>query len=130
MRVAAPEAGTNFIILHGLDGYDEISLTSDFKLIAPNFEVILKPETLGFQIVNADDLASGETVQESVDMFVAILEGKGSKSQNDVVLANSAVALKCIKPAASWDELVAEARESLMSGKALNSMKKLIDMQK
>jgi anthranilate phosphoribosyltransferase len=123
------QSDKNFIILHGLDGYDEISLTSDFKLIARDFEVILKPESMGFSIVNPDELASGSSVQESVDMFVSILEGKGTEAQNNVVLANSAVAMKCLKPKATWDELIAEARESLFSKKALNALKKLIDLQ-
>jgi anthranilate phosphoribosyltransferase len=120
----------NFIILHGLDGYDEISLTSEFKLISRNFEQILSPEELGFERLKPEELASGETVAESVDLFVKILEGKGSKAQNNVVFANSAVALKCLDNEKSYTDCIAEAQESLMSGKALKAMKKLIEMQK
>ena len=124
------QSKTNFVILHSIDGYDEISLTADFKLISRDFEIILKPESLGLAKTNADELGSGNTVQESTDMFVNILEGKGTKAQNDVVLANSAVAMKCLKPETSFEDLVAEARESLTSGKALKALKKLIEMQK
>jgi anthranilate phosphoribosyltransferase len=120
----------NFIILHSLDGYDEISLTSDFKLIARDFEVILKPDNIGLSVTKPEDLASGTTVQESVEMFLNILQGKGTQVQNDVVAANSAVALKCMKPEASYSDLVAEARESLMGGKAFNALNKLLEMQK
>ncbi len=119
----------NFIILHSLDGYDEISLTSDFKLISRNFEVIYKPEKLGLTKTKPEELSSGNTVEESVAMFVNILEGKGTKAQNDVVTINAAVALKCLKPMQSLEDCIVEARESLDYGKALKCMKKLIEMQ-
>ena len=123
------QSNTNFIILHSIDGYDEISLTADFKLISRDFELILKPESFGLLKTDPDELASGNSVQESTDMFVNILDGKGTKAQNDVVVANSAVALKCLNPEATFDDLVLESRESLMSGKARKALKKLIEMQ-
>jgi anthranilate phosphoribosyltransferase len=119
----------NFIILHSLDGYDEISLTSDFKLISRNFEVIYKPENIGLTKTKPEELSSGKTVEESVAMFVNILEGKGTKAQNDVVTINAAVALKCLKQNKSLEDCIVEARESLNSGKALKCLKKLIEMQ-
>jgi len=120
----------NFIIIHSLDGYDEISLTADFKLISREFEVIHKPENLGLTRTSPEELLSGKTVEESVALFVKILEGNGTKAQNDVVTINSAVALKCLKHNQSMEDCILEARESLVSGKALNSLKKLIEMQK
>jgi anthranilate phosphoribosyltransferase len=120
----------NFIILHSLDGYDEISLTSDFKLISRNFEVILKPESLGLSATKHEDINGGATVPESVDIFLKILQGNGTKAQNDVVIANAAVGLKCLKPEKSFIELAEEARESLQSGKALHALNKLLSMQK
>jgi anthranilate phosphoribosyltransferase len=124
------QTNKNFIILHGLDGYDEISLTSEFKLISRSFEQILSPEQLGFDRLKPEELASGNSVPESVEMFVKILEGKGSKAQNNVIYVNSAVALKCLFPEKSYNDCIAEAKESLISGKAINSLKKLLDMQK
>ncbi len=120
----------NYIILHSLDGYDEISLTSDFKLISRDFETIMKPESLGLSKAMAEELANGATVAESVAMFMNILEGKGTKVQNEVIFANSAIALRCLKPNVPYNELVAETKESLLGGKALNSLKKLLEMQK
>jgi anthranilate phosphoribosyltransferase len=118
-----------FIILHSLDGYDEISLTSDFKLISREYEVIMKPETLSFIKTKPEDLASGASVPESTQLFLKILEGNGTNAQIDVVVANAAVALKCIKPARSFEDCSTEAKESLMSGKALKTLKKLIEIQ-
>jgi anthranilate phosphoribosyltransferase len=124
------QSGINFIILHGLDGYDEISLTSEFKLISNKFEEILSPEQIGLSRVKPEDLAGGETVKESVELFYKILEGKGTTAQNDIIFANSAVALKCLNSEKSYADCIAEAKDSLMGGKALRSMKKLIEMQK
>jgi len=123
------QTNKNFIILHSLDGYDEISLTSDFKIISRDYEIIQKPETLGLSRTNPDDLLNGKTVDESVKIFTDILEGKGSKAQNDVVSVNAAVALMCLKPGQSLEGCLDEARESLNSGKALQCLKKLIEMQ-
>jgi anthranilate phosphoribosyltransferase len=119
----------NFIILHSLDGYDEISLTSDFKLISRNFEVIHKPENLGFTRVQPEELASGSSVDESVKLFLRILEGQGTRAQNEVVIVNASVALKCLKPEREMEECIAEAKDSLMKGKALTSLKKLLELQ-
>jgi len=118
-----------FIILHSLDGYDEISLTSDFKLISREFETIHNPEKLGLTRTKPEDLSGGKSVEESVDLFIKILEGKGTKVQNDVVTINAAVALKCLKPLQSLEDCIAEARESLNSGNANKCLKKLIEMQ-
>jgi anthranilate phosphoribosyltransferase len=119
----------NFIILHSLDGYDEISLTSDFKLISRNFEVIQKPESLGFTRTQPEELANGSSVDESVKLFLRVLEGQGTRAQNEVVIANAAIALKCLKPEREIEDCVIEAKDSLLSGKALTSLKKLIELQ-
>jgi anthranilate phosphoribosyltransferase len=120
----------NFIILHSLDGYDEISLTSDFKLISREYEIIMKPEALSLMKTKPADLASGSSVKESAEIFMKVLEGKGTKAQTDVVVINSAVALKCLKSERTLEDCTTEAKESLISGKALKCLKKLIEMQK
>jgi anthranilate phosphoribosyltransferase len=124
------QTDTNFIILHSLDGYDEISLTSEFKLISKKFETILQPEDFNFSRKSAADLASGKTVSESVEVFFNVLKGNGTKAQKDVVIANAAVALKCLDSEKSFEQTIAEATESLNSGKALAKLNKLIEMQK
>jgi anthranilate phosphoribosyltransferase len=119
----------NFIILHSLDGYDEISLTSDFKIISREYEEIMKPETLSLKKIKPEDLASGTSVPESTDLFMKIIEGQGTKAQTDVVVVNAAVALRCITPAKSIEDCIALASESLMGGKAAKTLKKLIEIQ-
>jgi anthranilate phosphoribosyltransferase len=123
------QSGINFIILHSIDGYDEISLTSEFKLISNKAEEILGPSSFQMEKINPEELAGGATVADSVKLFLDILEGRGTKTQNNVVIANAAIGLKCMKPAQSYADCIAQAHESLTAGKALNVLKKLIEMQ-
>jgi anthranilate phosphoribosyltransferase len=116
-----------FVILHSLDGYDEISLTGAFKMITNDKEQILEPKDLGLEQLDAKALAGGTTIEESAKIFLDILEGKGTKAQNQVVIANAAMALYCGKQNLSMSQAVEAATESLKSGKALQTFKKLIN---
>jgi anthranilate phosphoribosyltransferase len=116
-------------IIHSLDGYDEISLTSDFKYIENGVDEIISPESLGYERLQHSDLKSGKGVEETAEIFLNILQGKGTKAQNDVVTVNSQVALKCYFPSRSLEECKSLANESLVSGKAYQSFKSLIEMQ-
>lgn len=117
--------GNNFTIIHSLDGYDEISLTGDTKVITNEGERIFTAEELGNRVVNPEDIYGGDTVEQAAKIFIDILEGKGSLAQNAVVLANSAMALQCTGQYSSYDECYQLATESLESGKALGVLKKL-----
>ena len=118
-----------FIILHSLDGYDEISLTGDFKMISNETEKDVSPESLGFAKLLPEQLKGGNNVAESVAIFLNILEGKGSTEQNNVVIANAGLAMSCLNPKKSIEECLALSRESLESKKALTSLKKLLSLQ-
>jgi len=120
-------SGKQFIILHAMDGYDEISLTGSFKMITNRGEQILQPADLGVQQVDSGAIHGGETIQESARIFEAILRGEGTNAQNDVVLANAGMALSCANPELSLPDAIAQARESLESGKALKAFKKLLN---
>lgn len=115
----------NFTIIHSLDGYDEISLTGDTKVITNEGEKIISAEVLGKRMVNAADIYGGDTVEAAAKIFIDILEGKGTWAQNAVVLANSAMALQCTGLYKTYDECYQMAVESLESGKALGGLKKL-----
>jgi anthranilate phosphoribosyltransferase len=119
----------NFCIIHSLDGYDEISLTSDFKMIMRNEEKIIKPEELGFATIKPEQLSAGASVEDSKQIFMNILEGKGTIAQNNVVVSNAALGLKCMHPEKSLDDSIAQSAEVIKSGKALNVLRKLISLQ-
>jgi len=118
-----------FTIIHGLDGYDEISLTNDTKVITNNGEKIMTPEQLGKRMVNPADIYGGNTVEEAAKIFTKILKGEGTWAQNAVVLANAAMALHCTGNFKSYDDAYAKAVDSLESGKANEALKKLVALQ-
>ena len=62
-------------------------------------------------------------------MFLRILSGTGTRAQKEIVTANSQMAIKCRFPSKSFGECRGMATESLESGKALKSFRKLIDLQ-
>jgi len=121
--------GKAFTIIHGLDGYDEISLTNDTKVITNKGEKIMTPEQLGKRMVSPQDINGGNSVEEAAAIFSKILKGEGSWAQNAVVLANAAMALNCTGKYKSYDDAYNAAVESLESGKANAALKKLISLQ-
>ena len=118
-----------FTIIHSLDGYDEISLTNDTKVITNTGEKILTPEELGKRTVSPIDIYGGSTVDEAAKIFMKILKGEGAWAQNAVVLANAAMALQCTGGYKDYNEAYYAAVDSLENGKAYESFKKLIALQ-
>ncbi|MBB6328734.1 anthranilate phosphoribosyltransferase [Algoriphagus iocasae] len=116
-----------FSILHALDGYDEISLTGPFKMISNHGERVLTPENIGLSTLKAESILGGETIEESAKIFENILKGKGTKSQNQVVLANSAAALVTAQEGMTFPDAIAKAEEVLLSGKALDVFEGLVN---
>ena len=123
------QTGRQFTIIHSLDGYDEISLTSDTKVITNVGEQIFTPEQLGKRMVGPMDIYGGQTVEESAKIFRTILDGKGSWAQNAVVMANAAMALHSTGQYKTYDNAYAAAVESLESGKAKAALEHLIKAQ-
>jgi len=117
----------HFVILHALDGYDEISLTGAFKKITNEKEEIVNPEEIGLETIQPQAIFGGDTVEESARIFENILKGEGTKAQNEVVIANAAMAIQCGKGVSTEDAL-GMARESLESGKALRTFRKILEI--
>jgi anthranilate phosphoribosyltransferase len=122
-------SSSNYSIIHSLDGYDEISLTSDFKYILNGVEQIITPESINYEKAKPSDLYGGKTVNEASEIFMTILKGSGTKAQNNVVIANTQMAVKCYYPSKSMGECRGVAEDSLFGGKALGAFTKLIEMQ-
>lgn len=123
------DSSSNYSIVHSLDGYDEISLTSEFKYILNGAEQIISPGSLNYERTVPSDLYGGKSVKEAAGIFIEILEGNGTKAQNSVVIVNSQMAFKCYYPSKSFDECREIAEDSLFTGKALGVFKRLIEMQ-
>jgi len=121
------QTGVDFAIIHSLDGYDELSLTGDMKIIRNSGEEVVKPYDLGFGTVKPEDLFGGDTVEKASSIFDNVLENTCTEAQKNVVLANSAIAIQVIHPEMSFADAVDQARESLESGKALNTFKQFVE---
>jgi anthranilate phosphoribosyltransferase len=116
-----------YAIVHSLDGYDEISLTSPFKMISNKIDAILSPGDIGMTPLSSEDIGGGNSIPEAAQIFVQILEGKGTEAQTQVVLANAAMALSCYYPGKPTDSCIALATDSLKGLKALQVFKKLLN---
>jgi anthranilate phosphoribosyltransferase len=120
------KSDVKYTILNALDGYDEISLTCDFKTFSAEGEKINSIESLGFEKLNEDQITGGHTVSDSADIFIKVLNNDATIAQSNVVLSNAAMAIKTIHPEKSFADCFYEAEESLVSKKALDSFKTLL----
>ena len=119
----------NYSILHGLSGFDEVSLTDDVKIITNATEQILKPSHFNFPSISLETIKGGNTIDEAAKIFYDVISGKGSVEQNNVVCANAAVAIQTVEKS-NYEEALAKAQESLISGKAFEKLNKLIELSK
>lgn len=112
-----------FAIVNSCDGYDEVSLTSDTRIASNGEEIILSPLDFGMKKVKPEKLFGGESVKAAARIFMDILAGNGTTEQNNVVMANAALALNLFYPKKSLLDCVELAKESLNSGQALKKLK-------
>ncbi|MDL5045736.1 anthranilate phosphoribosyltransferase [Oscillatoria amoena NRMC-F 0135] len=122
------QTGKRFIVLHSLDGYDEISLTGPFKYFGNTGERVATPEELGFEPVSCHAISGGETIKETADIFLRVLKNESSPQQQSVVVANAAMALVCADAHVSIPDAVMMAKDTLESGRAYQAFKRLIDV--
>lgn len=122
----AQNEGVNCTIVHSLDGYDEISLTSPFKVRTNSGEHIWQPEELGFKRHSQQSLYGGETIGEASVIFDNVLRGCATEAQTDAVVANSAFAISTLDGSMSPEDCIAAARESIRSGNAQRKFEKFI----
>jgi anthranilate phosphoribosyltransferase len=119
----------NYTILHALDGYDEISLTGNTKVISNQIEMELSPSDFDVQQITQASIFGGDTIKESAEIFMNVIRGRGTESQNNVVAANAGMAIatvKKMKPKEGFEL----AKESLLSGKGLKVLQKLQELSK
>ncbi len=114
----------NFTILHALDGYDEISLTGNTKTISNHAETILTPADFGVPILQQIEIKGGDSIETSADIFMSILNGKGTEAQNNVVCANAGMAIATVQKLTPLEGFE-KAKTSLLSGQGLDVLQKL-----
>jgi len=121
------ESNVNYGIVHAMDGYDEISLTSPVKVMDNTGEHVYQPSDFGFKQLKQEQLHGGDTVESAAGIFKTILSGEGTTAQNQAVLSNAGLAIATVKQS-SFSDGIDEAKESLSSGKALQSFKNFISI--
>ena len=119
----------NFTILHALDGYDEISLTGNTKTISNTSEGMITPADFGLEAIKQSAIVGGDSIEDSAQIFMNVLQGKGTSAQNNVVCANAGVAIATVE-SISVKEGFEKAKESLASGKGLEALKKLQELSR
>ncbi|WP_271406633.1 anthranilate phosphoribosyltransferase [Tenacibaculum soleae] len=122
------EEDTSYGIVHALDGYDEISLTSGFKLFTKNGEQLINPEDLNQKRIEQSAIFGGKSVADAAKIFKNIIDGNGTEAQNNVVLTNAAFALKIVNDKKSFQDAYEEAKDSLLGLKAKQTLEKLINL--
>ena len=121
------DTASNYTILHALGGFDEVSLTSDVKIFSKNGEAMWKVADFGFETITEESIRGGDTVASSAQIFMSVLNGEGTDEQNNVVLTNAALALQTADHTKSFGDCFYVAEESLLSKKALNSFRTLLN---
>lgn len=119
---------TDYRVVYSLDGYDEISLTSDVKVFSKMGDECFSPESIGFSRLSPSCAAGGATVEESAGIFLSVLGNQADKGKISIIIANSALAISCFK-GISITEAAHQAQESIESGRAMEQLKRLLAMQ-
>lgn len=121
--------GIDYGIVNSIDGYDEISLTGDFKVTTNSYERIFKPQELGFDIARPEELVAGATEEEAARIFDSVLADTALPAQKNIVLANAAFGIQVLERGKKdIEECVAIARESIDSGRALKTFRKFVEL--
>lgn len=126
----AQQEGISCTIVHSLDGYDEISLTSPFKVNVSGVERIYTPEELGWKSAEQKELWGGETIADAAVIFDNVLDGKATNAQENCVVANSAFAIMTLQPEITFEQAKNEAIDSIRSGKAKEAFRKFCEINK
>lgn len=119
------QKAVQYAIVHSIDGYDEISTTSDFKLFSQIGEERVSMNDLNIPIAKQSDLFGGHTVKEASEIFLKILKGEGTSSQNNAIAVNAGIAIE-MYTGKNRLESIQEAKEIIFSGKAFQKFTELI----
>jgi len=122
------QTNKKYTIVHALDGYDEVSLTGDFKAISNTGEQVFSPTDFKMNQIQPEEIFGGDSVPEAAEIFKTVLNGQGTEAQNNVVIANAALALNCYFPEKSLEQNIADARASLLEGKAAKVLSTLLSL--
>lgn len=119
----------NYTIVHAMDGYDEISLTSNTKVISNIYDSVLAPSDFNVRQIPPEAIFGGNSIEASAKIFMNVLNGKGTEAQNNVVCANAGLAIATVN-GTTTKKGFEKAKESLLNGSALKALQKLRQISK
>lgn len=119
----------DYVVVHALDGYDEISLTSPVQYYSSAGEQLLQPTDFGLPTNTQQQLYGGETIDDALAIFKKVIANQGTAAQTNAVLANAAAGIQCFENNKSLPECVAIAKEAMANGKANQLLIKLLEIQ-
>src|SRR5690554_7397041 len=122
------EENKKFSIVHSLDGYDEVSLTSQFKVVSNRGEHLYMPEDIGFKRINQSELYGGDTPEDASKIFRDVLSASATEAQTNAVLVNAAFGIQTVDQTKTIEECIEIARDSLYGKKALKVLEKFIEI--
>ena len=120
------------MIVHGLDGLDEISTIGKTVISHLKLGKVVKsefnPADFGVKTAKIDELQSS-TPEESAITIIKILSGKNvNDAKADIVFVNSAAGIIVGGKAENFKEGIEKAKKSIESGAAYKKLKDLIKM--
>ncbi|WP_228850758.1 anthranilate phosphoribosyltransferase [Aegicerativicinus sediminis] len=119
-----------YSIVYALDGYDEISLTGDSKIMSHDKgERLLTPGDLNLQSLSMQEIYGGDSIESAAKIFMSVLDNEATEAQKNVVCANAAVAI-ATATGKGYLESMDDAKYSLESGNAKNAFVELINLSK
>ncbi|MBP2656488.1 MAG: Anthranilate phosphoribosyltransferase [Firmicutes bacterium] len=117
------------MVVHGLDGLDEISTAAPTQVSeVVDGEIrtyLLEPKNYGLSSLGLNDYRGG-TPEDNATTMLELLQGKKG-AKRDIVLINAAAALKVAGKAETFEEGLAVAASSIDSGAALAKLEALRD---
>lgn len=120
------------LVVHGLDGLDEITVTTKTKVSElKNNEIktyYINPSEYGISLVKREELVGGNC-EENAEIILNILKGKKS-AKRDIVLLNSGAAIYISKKAETLEEGIEMAKKIIDNGTALEKLNSLIKYSK
>ncbi|MFA6059218.1 MAG: anthranilate phosphoribosyltransferase [Taibaiella sp.] len=122
------DTAITYKVVHALDGYDELSLTANARIYSRIGDRVATPEELGHTRISHAELLAGKDVKSAATIFLNVLENKATIAQQQVVIANSAMAIHCFNETIPFEDCTAQATASLASGKAYEAFKKSIQI--
>jgi len=118
------------LVVHGMDGLDEISITTETKITELENNTIktyyFKPEDYGFNRCTINDIKGGNAI-DNAKIIKELFNGKEGPKR-DILLINSAAALYVGQKVNTITDGIKLAKEIIDQGKAKEKLEELIQI--